>query len=587
MKSSSGGSVSTYGAKSPCSITGMVEKLIIVGMWGYPFIKKHGRMQRFEGKMGSDNSAVNDETKKSSKIMILESKPTMLKIKEIITLSSSDEEDHENSNCKDFFTTKQDANTFQNNILDLVVAVSAHKEKPKDDSDRETVIERISKMTIPPSSVTRGEQHIFTIEVLCPLARRIGWFTKHTTPISKGEAYPVCLWSKAAWKNDELDQLEFKNPIFQLRWSAELLNLNEKKAIGSDVTAVNIENKNGAIQYIELELHIHCSGKQLVDFEIDNSEIVDIKGYLGRTVPIIFFRTKCSSGEKIRRCLNMTEAGPYFDPDSQDQSHKRIVLLPKQLDEASKKTFKKIFTRSFLHITKREANQLLLLSSPKEVLPVSKADKPQEQPKLIISNRQPVLFSQHLISLRQVLSATETTRSANAAPFRLLPHPTNTTNVSFPPPPSSNFGTGDARQQSSVLASALIKDIISVIMADVPQKTQLKSIRATRKRTATFTENGEDRRRDGAGTLPVTHRTISFENGSGGGSGNYRAGSPSVIFSQTWLPSRAGCRNTALLSQWNFVLERGGQCLRCQSLSPTLQRNFDLSTPTSKRGSGN
>nr|CAD7442281.1 unnamed protein product [Timema bartmani] len=48
---------------------------------------------------------------------------------------------------------------------------------------------------------------------------------------------------------------------------------------------------------------------------------------------------------------------------------------------------------------------------------------------------------QHLISLRQVLSATETTRSANAVPFRLLPlTPTNTTNVSFPPPPSSNFG---------------------------------------------------------------------------------------------------------------------------------------------------
>nr|CAD7443374.1 unnamed protein product [Timema bartmani] len=68
-------------------------------------------------------------------------------INRLITLSSSDEEDHENSNCKDFFTTKQDANTFQNNILDLVVAVSAHKEKPKDDSDRETVIERISKMT--------------------------------------------------------------------------------------------------------------------------------------------------------------------------------------------------------------------------------------------------------------------------------------------------------------------------------------------------------------------------------------------------------------------------------------------------------
>nr|CAD7460216.1 unnamed protein product [Timema tahoe] len=47
---------------------------------------------------------------------------------------------------------------------------------------------------------------------------------------------------------------------------------------------------------------------------------------------------------------------------------------------------------------------------------------------------------QHLISFRLVLSATETTCSENAAPFRLPPLiPTNTTNVSFPPSPSSNF----------------------------------------------------------------------------------------------------------------------------------------------------
>nr|CAD7408405.1 unnamed protein product [Timema poppensis] len=46
----------------------------------------------------------------------------------------------------------------------------------------------------------------------------------------------------------------------------------------------------------------------------------------------------------------------------------------------------------------------------------------------------------HLISLRQVLSATETIRSENAAPFRLSPlTPANTTNVSFPLPPFPNF----------------------------------------------------------------------------------------------------------------------------------------------------
>nr|CAD7586655.1 unnamed protein product [Timema genevievae] len=48
---------------------------------------------------------------------------------------------------------------------------------------------------------------------------------------------------------------------------------------------------------------------------------------------------------------------------------------------------------------------------------------------------------QHLIGLRQVLrSASETTCSAYAVPFRLLPiTPTNTTNVSFPPTLTPNF----------------------------------------------------------------------------------------------------------------------------------------------------
>nr|CAD7441798.1 unnamed protein product [Timema bartmani] len=49
-------------------------------------------------------------------------------------------------------------------------------------------------------------------------------------------------------------------------------------------------------------------------------------------------------------------------------------------------------------------------------------------------------FDEHLISLRQVLSATETTRSANAAPFWFPPlTPANTTNVLFHPPPFPNF----------------------------------------------------------------------------------------------------------------------------------------------------
>nr|CAD7459875.1 unnamed protein product [Timema tahoe] len=50
-----------------------------------------------------------------------------------------------------------------------------------------------------------------------------------------------------------------------------------------------------------------------------------------------------------------------------------------------------------------------------------------------------ILEELHLISLRQVLSATETTRLENDVPFRLPPlTPANTTIASFPPPPPSS-----------------------------------------------------------------------------------------------------------------------------------------------------
>nr|CAD7203855.1 unnamed protein product [Timema douglasi] len=60
-----------------------------------------------------------------------------------------------------------------------------------------------------------------------------------------------------------------------------------------------------------------------------------------------------------------------------------------------------------------------------------------------INSREDIIIKgnyKNLISLRQVLSATETTCLANVAPFRLPPlSPANTTNVSFHPPPSPNF----------------------------------------------------------------------------------------------------------------------------------------------------
>nr|CAD7462939.1 unnamed protein product [Timema tahoe] len=67
-----------------------------------------------------------------------------------------------------------------------------------------------------------------------------------------------------------------------------------------------------------------------------------------------------------------------------------------------------------------------------------------------------------LISLRQVLSATETTRSENAVPFRLPPlTPANTTNVSFPPPPSSNFGTCFCCQLNEFILWILVSQLTS------------------------------------------------------------------------------------------------------------------------------
>nr|CAD7461335.1 unnamed protein product [Timema tahoe] len=83
---------------------------------------------------------------------------------------------------------------------------------------------------------------------------------------------------------------------------------------------------------------------------------------------------------------------------------------------------------------------------------------------------------QHLISLRQVLSATKTTRSANAAPFRLLPHPTNTTIVLFPTPPSSNFGTTASYYPFGLYAYVLITLMVLGIRKAIQRKYILISM---------------------------------------------------------------------------------------------------------------
>ncbi|KAJ8674883.1 hypothetical protein QAD02_010669 [Eretmocerus hayati] len=117
---------------------------------------------------------------------------------------------------------------------------------------------------------------------------------------------------------------------------------------------------------LRLEVPTLEDDKSTVIVDIRIIDMVKVLIHFAKSMPVLFFYTNPETGLRIRDILGMQDPkGPYFDPASKDQTHKRITLLPEKITEESKAAIKEILKSKFEELNTKEANDILVKASPK------------------------------------------------------------------------------------------------------------------------------------------------------------------------------------------------------------------------------
>ncbi|XP_033211102.1 uncharacterized protein LOC117169082 isoform X2 [Belonocnema kinseyi] len=106
--------------------------------------------------------------------------------------------------------------------------------------------------------------------------------------------------------------------------------------------------------------------KKFVKVDVMYEDIVRVLIHFGRHLPVLFFFTSTRAGQNIRNAVGMVDpSGLYYDPASQDRTHKRITLLPNTISDDAKKLLKNWFESKLEELSLSEANDILVRATPK------------------------------------------------------------------------------------------------------------------------------------------------------------------------------------------------------------------------------
>ena len=104
---------------------------------------------------------------------------------------------------------------------------------------------------------------------------------------------------------------------------------------------------------------------------IPTKNVLDVQVHFSRSLSVIFIRAIPSISRQVSKELGLSKNGsaPYWDTVSDEESEKRLTLLPNQLVEAEKNAIKQAFVHSAIYkeISSAEANDILLKCSPKGI----------------------------------------------------------------------------------------------------------------------------------------------------------------------------------------------------------------------------
>jgi len=97
------------------------------------------------------------------------------------------------------------------------------------------------------------------------------------------------------------------------------------------------------------------------------TDLIRIQAHFGKQMPLLFLYVNSSACLRARKTLKMTSRESfYLDVKSEDETQKRITILPEKLTEENKTALKINFGDYIEDLESKDANEILVRSSPKE-----------------------------------------------------------------------------------------------------------------------------------------------------------------------------------------------------------------------------
>ena len=102
--------------------------------------------------------------------------------------------------------------------------------------------------------------------------------------------------------------------------------------------------------------------KKIVTVVIPAPDILEIQILSGRSMPLLFISTTPSTCDRVRRDLNLNfkTSGLYFDLSSNDETMKRITMLPEKMPDEVKNLLTTFYGDVIKELDNKTANEMLV-----------------------------------------------------------------------------------------------------------------------------------------------------------------------------------------------------------------------------------
>jgi len=119
---------------------------------------------------------------------------------------------------------------------------------------------------------------------------------------------------------------------------------------------------------VQIKVPAIMNNMEIVTITIPMNDVLKVLAHFGKSMPLLFLYISPGACKRARASLAMNSVQSfYIDITSQDETQKRITILPEKLTDDNKMILKRFFASSLQEVESKEANEILVRSSPKDL----------------------------------------------------------------------------------------------------------------------------------------------------------------------------------------------------------------------------